>query len=90
MKPTLGIWEWCIGTLVTQILNGTKKQLKKVPVGGSANWGTSASFGTKIKPWTDDFFSNFVGGKNLTLFKPLMILNKIHENITKTLFCENI
>ena len=67
-----------------------KKQFKKVPVGGSANWGTSASFGTKIKPWTDDFFSNFVGGKNLTLFKPLMILNKIHENITKTLFCENI
>ena len=31
--------------------------MQKVPVGGQ-----------KFNSWTDDFFSNFVGGKNLTPF----------------------
>ena len=34
----------------------------EVPFEGSANWRTSASRGQKFNPWTDDFFSNFVGG----------------------------
>ena len=33
-----------------------KCQLGEVPVGGSASWGTRASWGTKFNPWTDDFF----------------------------------
>ena len=46
----------------------------------------SASWGTKINPWTADFFPNFVGGKNVFPFQPLMILNKIHENIKNRSF----
>ena len=66
--------------------NSSKKcQLGEVLIGGQVPvLGQKLSLGRMI------FFSNFVGGKNLTLFKPIMILNKIHENITKTLFCENI
>ena len=56
------------------------EQLGEVPVGivlvgGSVSKWTSASWGIKFNPWTDDFFSNFVGGKNLTRFSALNNLN---------------
>ena len=57
------------------------KKFKKVPVGGSASWGKYQLGevlvgglvpvgGQKFNPWMDDFF-------------PILILNKIYENITK-------
>ena len=35
--------------------------------------------GGKILPLDGQFFSNFINGKNLTPFLPLMTLNKIFE-----------
>ena len=49
-------------TVSTNKKSSKKCQLGEVPVGGGANWRT------KFNPWTNDFFFNFVGGKNLTPF----------------------
>ena len=76
---------WCTGSWGTQILNGTKKKFKKVLVGGSASWGKCQLGevpvgrlvpvgGQKFNPWTEGFFSNFVGGENLT---PFLALNDL-------------
>ena len=42
--PVIGNSLRCTGSWGTQILNDTKKNLQKVPVGGTASWG-SASWG---------------------------------------------
>ena len=73
----------------TQILNRTKKILRKVPVGEGASWelcnlgdepvGEQAR---KIKPLDERFFSNFVGSKNSI---PLSALNDPRLTEPKTL-----
>ena len=53
------------GSSGTQILNGIKIvkgvsrgkcHVREVSVEGSANCGTSASWGQKLNPWKDDYF----------------------------------
>ena len=51
----------------------TQKKFKKRQL-GEMSVGGSASSGTKFNPWTNDFFFNFVGGKNLT---PISALNDL-------------
>ena len=48
-----------------------KCQSGEVPVGEVPVGGLVPVGGQKFNPWTDDFFSNFVGGKNLTPFSAL-------------------
>ena len=37
-------------------VGGLKFSMPQKKVQKSASWGTGASWGTKINPWTDDFF----------------------------------
>ena len=53
--------------------------MQKVPVGGQ-----------KFNPWTDDFSSNFVGGKNLTSFTTYteVLTFKGQTAFLKKVFCK--